>query len=178
MKKHDEQIAAPECASPPCAMHEVDPGYMGLAAATSLSRALSGAEREQLGNTLLRDLPDAVIFADREGLIRFWNQGAQRIFGYTEAEAIGQSLDIIIPQGLQQRHWDGYDRMMATGQSRHAPDELLAVPAVNKSGDKLSIQFTVAAVAGEEGALAGIVAVLRDVSTTFDELRRLRAGRS
>jgi len=66
--------------------------------------------------------------------------------------------------------------MMATGQSRHAPDELLAVPAVNKSGDKLSIQFTVAAVAGEEGALAGIVAVLRDVSTTFDELRRLRSG--
>jgi PAS domain S-box-containing protein len=178
MKNHDDPTTAPESASPPCAMHEVDPAYMGLAAATSLSRALSGAERAQLGDTLLRDLPDAVIFADREGRIRFWNQGAQRIFGYTEAEAIGQSLDIIIPQGLQQRHWEGYDRMMATGQSRHAPDELLAVPAVNKSGDKLSIQFTVAAVAGEEGALAGIVAVLRDVSATFDEIRHLRAARS
>ena len=164
--------------SPPCSMHEVDPAYMGLFPATSLQTgALSGDELTHLGEAVLFDIPDAVVFADCDGLIRFWNGGAVRIFGFTQPEAVGQSLDIIIPERLRQRHWDGYHRMMKSGQSEHAADELLAVPAVSKSGKSLSIQFTVAPVKCPEGTLTGIVAVMRDFTATFLELRRLRAGK-
>ena len=129
----------------------------------------------RLGLTIIRNIPDAVIYADREGLIRFWNFGAARIFEFTEDEAIGRSLDIIIPPRLQRRHWDGYRHMMETGAGRHGPKDLLATPAVTKSGAVLSIQFTVTPVYGEDGALAGIAAILRDVTATFNELRRLRS---
>jgi PAS domain S-box-containing protein len=139
---------------------------------------LEGEGLDALAQTLLADLPDAVIYADRDGTIRFWNAGAERIFGFNKSEAIGRSLDIIIPERLRQRHWDGYRHMMQTGHSRYAADELLAVPAVTKAGESLSIQFTVAAVRGADGALSGIVAVLRDVTATFRELKRLRAAAS
>ncbi|HEM46037.1 MAG TPA: PAS domain S-box protein [Alphaproteobacteria bacterium] len=130
-----------------------------------------------LGRVLLRDIPDAVVYADRDGLIRFWNEGAARIFGFPPDEALGRSLDIIIPERLQRRHWDGYRHMMRTGRSRHRADELLSVPALTRSGETISIQFTVAPVAGDDERIAGIVAVLRDVTATFQELKRLRRGR-
>lgn len=132
----------------------------------------------RLGQAVLHDIPDAVIYSDREGVIRFWNAGAARIFGFTAEEAIGQSLDIIIPERLRQRHWDGYHHMMATGRSQHPPEALLSVPAQTKAGDALSIQFTVAPVTGKDGATAGIVAVLRDVSATFRELKQLRRAQA
>lgn len=135
---------------------------------------LTAAERERLGRALAEALPDAVILSDRDGVIRHWNDGAVRIFGFTRGEALGRSLDIIIPEGLRQRHWHGYARMMETGVSQHSADELLAVPAVAKDGSKRSIQFTVAPVADEEGRPAGVVAVLRDVTASFEEMRRLR----
>jgi PAS domain S-box-containing protein len=128
-----------------------------------------------LGRTLLTDIPDAVVYADRNGAIRFWNSGAERIFGFPADEALGRSLDIIIPERLRQRHWDGYSHMMATGQSRYGAGDLLSVPPVNKAGDNLSIQFTVAPVRDAAGELAGIIAVLRDVTVTFQEMKRLRS---
>lgn len=146
-------------------------------AGTGNAIGLAGENLARLGEAVLRDIPDAVIYADREGVIRFWNAGAARIFGFSWDEAVGQSLDIIIPERLRQRHWDGYHRMLETGQSRHPPDELLSVPAHTKAGQNLSIQFTVAPVPGPDGALAGIVAVLRDVTATFQELKRLRADK-
>ncbi len=136
---------------------------------------MSTLDLAALGRTLLKDIPDAVIYADRDGAIQFWNPGAERIFGFTAAEALGQSLDIIIPDRLRQRHWDGYSHMMATGHSRYGAGDLLSVPAVNKAGDSLSIQFTVAPVKNAAGELAGIVAVLRDVTATFQEMKRMRA---
>lgn len=132
----------------------------------------------ELGRALLNDIPDAVVYADREGIIRFWNPGATRIFGFSAGEAVGQSLDIIIPERLRQRHWDGFNHMMGTGQSRYGAGDLLSVPAVNKAGDNLSIQFTVAPVHDSAGNLAGIIAVLRDVTTMFQEMKRLRAQAS
>jgi len=128
-----------------------------------------------LGRALLTDIPDAVVYADRNGAIRFWNSGAGRIFGFSADEALGRSLDIIIPDRLRQRHWDGYRHMMATCQSRYGAGDLLSVPAVNKAGESLSIQFTVAPVRDAAGELAGIIAVLRDVTATFREMKRLRA---
>lgn len=136
---------------------------------------LSETDLARLGRAAIETIPDAVIYADRQGIIRFWNAGAVRIFGFEPQEALGRSLDIIVPERLRQRHWDGYRHMMETGRSRHGPHELLSVPAQTKAGQSTSIQFTVAPVLGEAGELAGIVAVLRDVTATFQELRRLRA---
>lgn len=133
-------------------------------------------EQVRLGNALINDLPDAVIYADRGGMIRFWNDGAVRIFGFSAQEAVGQSLDIIIPERLRQRHWEGFNRMIETGHSQYGPETLLSVPAQTKSGETLSIQFTIAPVRSADGGVAGLAAVLRDVTETFQELKRLRAG--
>jgi PAS domain S-box-containing protein len=84
--------------------------------------------RPDLGRAILATVSDAIIATDRGGVINFWNPGAARIFGFTATEAIGQSLDLIIPENLRARHWDGYDRVMATGESRYGDGELLAVP--------------------------------------------------
>ena len=140
--------------------------------------ALNETELAALGATVLTDVPDAIIYADRNGAIRFWNPGAERIFGFTCEEVLGQSLDLIIPERLRGRHWAGFEHMMQTGQSRYAADKLLSVPAQTKNGETLSIQFTVAPVRGSDDALAGIVAVLRDATATFTELKRLRAQAS
>ena len=136
---------------------------------------LAGPELADLGKCLIERIPDAVVYADRDGTIRFWNFGAERIFGFSKDEALGRSLDIIIPERFRNRHWDGYRQMMTTGLSRYAADKLLAVPAQTKAGDTLSIQFTVTPVRDRAGALAGIAAVLRDVTATFQELKQLRS---
>lgn len=132
-------------------------------------------EITRLAIALINDIPDAVIYADRDGIIQFWNAGAARIFGFLPEEALGQNLDIIIPTRLRQRHWDGYRHMMETGLSRHGPEELLSTPAQTKLGATISIQFTVTPVLKEDETIVGIVALLRDVTATFQELKRLRA---
>ena len=117
---------------------------------------------------------DAVVFADRDGVIRLWNRGAEDIFGYSSAEAIGRTLDLIIPEKLRERHWEGYRRVMETGVTRYGR-EVLAVPAVRKDGSRRSIEFTVALVRDDGGNLVGIAAILRDVTARFEEERHLRA---
>jgi PAS domain S-box-containing protein len=117
---------------------------------------------------------DAVIFADRDGVIRLWNRGAEDIFGYSRTEAMGRTLDLIIPEKLRGRHWEGYRRVMETGVTRYGR-EVLAVPAVCKDGSRRSIEFTVALVRDDGGSLIGIGAVVRDVTARFEEVRRLRA---
>lgn len=123
---------------------------------------------------LLEGMPDAVVHADAEGLIRVWNAGAERIFGFTEAEAVGQSLDIIIPQGLRARHWDGYRVTMATGQSRYGGGDLLSVPALRKDGTRISVEFTIVPFKGADGRMEGICAILRDITPRFEEIRALK----
>ncbi len=176
----NEEDRDEECyASPPCFMHELDPTYLGFPAEADTQQrndvTAPNDELARLGLAVIRTIPDAVIYADREGVIRFWNAGATRIFGFSEDEAIGQSLDLIIPERLRKRHWDGYRQMMETGQGLHGPADLLAVPAMGKSGEALSIQFTVTPIHDADGGLVGIAAVLRDVTATFQELKRLRA---
>lgn len=136
--------------------------------------SLSDDKFSALGRALAQDLPDAVILADRDNVVQYWNAGAERIFGFTAEEATGQSLDIIIPERLRARHGKGFQQMMETGHTRHGPEELLSVPATNKRGEPLSIQFTLAPVLDSSGRIEGIVAVLRDVTETFSELKRLR----
>ena len=98
---------------------------------------------DTLAEALLSTSSDAIIAADKEGIIRFWNPGAERIFGYASGAAIGQSLDIIIPERLRKRHWDGYYRVIKSGESRYGHGDILAVPAVTKDGVGVSIEFTI-----------------------------------
>ena len=123
---------------------------------------------------LLQGMPDAVVYADAEGRIRFWNAGAGRVFGYPAAEALGQSLDIIIPASLRHRHWEGYDATMRTGATRYGGGDLLAVPAVRKDGTRISIEFTIVPFHDDAGRMLGIAAVMRDVTARFEEMKALR----
>ena len=122
---------------------------------------------------LVGAIGDAVVAADPAGAITLWNPAAERMFGHTEAEAMGKSLDIIIPQRQQQRHWDGYHKTMETGKTKYGND-VLRVPAMHKDGHTLSIAFTVAMLHTADGKISAIVAVVRDESARFAEDRALR----
>jgi PAS domain S-box-containing protein len=116
---------------------------------------------------------DAIIAADSGGSIVLWNRAAERIFGYTESEALGQSLDLIIPERLRHRHWEGYHQVMKTGQTRYGT-EVLRVPAVHKDGRTLSIAFTVALLETSDKQSRIIAAILRDETVRWKEERALR----
>jgi PAS domain S-box-containing protein len=120
------------------------------------------------------ECPDAVVFADAAGKIRFWNASATRIFGFEEAEALGRTLDLIVPEGQRARHWEGYYRVMAGGASRYGASDVLAVPAMRKDGKRISVEFTILPLGDALGAMLGIAAFLRDVTPRFEELRALR----
>ena len=129
---------------------------------------------DRFSRTLAREAPDAVIYADAKGEIGFWNKGAERIFGFSEAEALGQTLDIIIPENLRARHWTGYAATMQSGQTRYGAGDLLAVPARRKDGTRISVEFTIMLFHDDRGAVNGIAAILRDVTQRFEEMKRLR----
>ncbi len=118
--------------------------------------------------------PDAIIYAEKDGRIGFWNAGAERIFGFTAADALGQSLDLIIPETLRSRHWTGFDATMRTGQTRYGAGDLLAVPALRKDGRRISVEFTILPFHDAQGAIVGIAAILRDVTKRFEETQALR----
>lgn len=122
---------------------------------------------------IVENAQDGIIYADRDGIIRLWNAGAEAIFGYTAAEAIGQSLDVIIPERLRERHWEGYRRVMATGITRYSR-ELLAVPALRKDGTRISLEFTLVLIHDAEGRLLGPAAIIRDVTKRWQETKDLR----
>ena len=122
---------------------------------------------------LVNAIGDAIIISDAGGSITLWNPAAERMFGFTQSEALGKSLDLIIPERLRGRHWDGYQKTMATGETRYGND-VLRVPAVNKAGQPLSIAVTVALLHSSQNELNGIVAVIRDETKRFQEDRLLR----
>ena len=122
---------------------------------------------------IVRDAPDAVVFADQSGIVRFWNRGAEEIFGHAEDEAIGQSLDLIIPQGLRERHWQGFHGVMQQGkESRYGRRDLLRVPAMRKDGARISVEFSLQIVEWNGERLA--VATLRDATEQWETERELR----
>jgi PAS domain S-box-containing protein len=122
---------------------------------------------------LVGAIGDAVIVSDTSGAITLWNPAAERLFGFTESEALGQSLDLIIPERQRHRHWDGYHKTMRTGQTRYGSD-VLRVPAVHKDGRALSIAFTVALLFSTENTVTAIVAIVRDETGRWNEERKLR----
>ena len=92
---------------------------------------------------LIQGAGDAIVVAGPDGTILLWNRAAERIFGHTEQEALGHSLDLIIPERFRIRHWEGFRGVMQTGQTRYGAD-VLRVPALHKDGRSLSIAFSVA----------------------------------
>ncbi|HUI96147.1 MAG TPA: PAS domain S-box protein [Xanthobacteraceae bacterium] len=129
---------------------------------------------EDVAEAVLAARTDAIVAADHDGVIRVWNPGAARIFGFAAEEAIGRSLDLIIPERLRQRHWDGYRHTMATGESRYGEGDLLSVPALRRDGATISVEFTVVPLKDASGAMLGIIAVMRDATKRFEEMRALR----
>jgi PAS domain S-box-containing protein len=122
---------------------------------------------------IVEEMPEAVIFADREGTIRLWNRGAETMFGYSADEALGQSLDLIVPERFRARHWEGYRQVMATGVTSYG-QRLLAVPAMRKDGQRISIEFSIALLKDERGEVAGAAAIVRDVTARWQMERELR----
>jgi PAS domain S-box-containing protein len=127
-----------------------------------------------LAKAVLSTASDAIIAADKEGIIRFWNPGAERIFGYATDGAIGQSLDIIIPERLRKRHWDGYHHVIRSGESRYGHGDVLAVPGIRHDDAGVSIEFTIVPLRNGTGELIGLAAIMRDVTTRFEEMRALK----
>jgi len=133
---------------------------------------MSEEHDKSLGIRIVDSSPDGIIFADQDGIIRLWNAGAERIFGYTAGEAVGQMLDIIVPEKIQERHWEGYFRVMKTGETRYGT-ALLSVPGIRKDGSRVSLEFSVALIRDEDGALLGVSAVIRDVTARWQKEREM-----
>ena len=134
---------------------------------------MSGLDFNIINQQIVSFAPDAILFSDHEGIIRLWNRGAEMIFGFSAAEAIGQSLDLIIPERLREVHWQGYHRVMATGETRYGKD-LLAVPALHKDGHQLSCEFSIVMLKDAQGKVLGIASIMRDVTERWQREKNLK----
>ncbi|MBI4301534.1 MAG: PAS domain S-box protein [Chloroflexi bacterium] len=113
--------------------------------------------------SLLTQTSDGIIFADHEGLICLWNRGAEAIFGHTNKNAVGQSLDLIIPDSFRERHWAGFQRAMASGHTKYG-QQLLPTRAIHKDGRTIYIEMTMTIVRDDFEQVAGALAVVRDIT--------------
>lgn len=134
---------------------------------------MNGIREEELHRQIVQECNDAIVFSDREGVIRLWNRGAEAMLGFTPDEAIGRSLDIFIPENQRARHWEGYFRVMESGSTRYSK-ELLAAPALRKDGTRISTEFSMTVIRDADGSVAGTVAVMRDVSARWQKEKALR----
>jgi PAS domain S-box-containing protein len=141
---------------------------------TETGSSVAGVTEEWLATAVVKESPEAIVVTDPAGLIRLWNDGAARMFGFSAEEAIGQNLDIIIPEKQRERHWKGYFQTMATGYTRYG-DKLLSVPASHRDGQRLSIEFSVALLRDDTDQIVGISAIMREVSERRNAERALRA---
>lgn len=125
---------------------------------------------EWLCQKIVAESNDAIIFADRQGFIRLWNRGAEEIFGYPAAAALGQSLDLIIPESMRDRHNQGYQRVMATGRTKYS-QELLAAPGVRQDQARISLEFSITLITDDQGLVLGAAAIIRDVTARWSQER-------
>ncbi|WP_210587644.1 PAS domain S-box protein [Streptomyces sp. GESEQ-35] len=121
--------------------------------------------------------PDGIVIIDGEGLIRYWNRGAERIFGFSADDVAGRSLDVIIPEKHRKRHWDGFQEAMDRGSSKYGEADLLNVPALGADGRKLSIEFSVVLLPAPDGS-SYCGAVIRDVTARRERERELMRRRA
>jgi len=131
------------------------------------------SDTEMIYQQIIENSQDAILFADRDGIIELWNSGAEAIFGYTKEEVQGKSLDLIVPEKLRQRHWEGYHTVMKTGKSRYGK-ELLKVPAIRKDGTSISVEFTIMLVRNLRNEIVGTAAIIRDVTERWKQEKELK----
>jgi PAS domain S-box-containing protein len=132
-----------------------------------------GGNMDRLLNQAVNDAPDAILISNREGVIRFWNSGAEQMFGHTSAEAVGQSLDLIIPENLRGRHWESYRRVMASGEMKYKTG-LLSSPGVHKDGSRISLEFSMVLLHDEAGEMQGCASIMRDVTERWKKEKALK----
>jgi PAS domain S-box-containing protein len=142
-----------------------------LAAGSAVLGALPG----DLPRRILDGSPDPVLICDRAGIVRYWNAAAERVFGFSISEALGASMNLIIPEPLRVRHWAGWETTMATGVTRYGEGDLLAVPALHKDGRQISIEFSIQLLEDAEGRIEWVVALIRDVTERYSRDKALRA---
>jgi PAS domain S-box-containing protein len=123
--------------------------------------------------TLVSQIGEAVIISDRDENILFWNASAERIFGYSEDEALGKTLSIITPERFRERHSKGYFHTMETGKTKYG-NTLLRVPAIHKDGRSISIAFSVTMIFDDHNQPMAIAAIVRDETERFQEERKLK----
>jgi PAS domain S-box-containing protein len=128
---------------------------------------------DRLLKQLIDDSPDAILIADREGIISFWNTGAEQMFGHLSAEAVGRSLDLIIPENLRGRHWEGYRQVMVSGDTKYKTG-LLSSPGVRKDGSRVSLEFSIVLLRDEAGGMAGCASIMRDVTERWKKEKELK----
>ncbi|HLR97863.1 MAG TPA: PAS domain-containing protein [Jiangellaceae bacterium] len=131
------------------------------------------AVQQRLCERIIAETQEAVIYTDRDGVILLWNSGATSIFGFSESEALGQSLDLIIPEKLRKRHWDGWNRVIETGVTKYG-SEPLAVPGQRADGSRVSLEFSITMLRDDADQITGIAAILRDVTQRWEQDKALR----
>lgn len=122
---------------------------------------------------LLGQSPDAVIFAGNDGTIVYWNEAAQRIFGYAPGEAIGMRLDIIIPEQFREAHWRGFDRALAARDTQYR-GKVLPTRAIRADGETIYVELSFAIIKEEAGPVLGALALARDITEHFNQDREMR----
>lgn len=140
---------------------------------TLVSLGMPANEPPNLSEALVESLADAVIFADRAGVIQRWNPGAQAVFGYSEDEVLGQGLDVIIPERLRASHWAGFDAAIESGTMKHGR-ESMTTKSIHKDGRDLYLDLSFALVRDPSGQVLGAVAVARDITARFRAERESR----
>ena len=122
---------------------------------------------------ILRSMPEALIFCDMEGIIRVWNAGAEKVFGWSAAEAVGQSLDLIIPERMRQAHWDGFNQAIARGGVKPGRTSMIT-RSLHKSAEFIYVDMSFEMVKDAQGQMLGSMAVARDATKRFNDEKALR----
>jgi PAS domain S-box-containing protein len=148
-------------------------GILAVQAARLANPAQPPSAAQDWQQSIVSQAADAILVADLAGTIRLWNRGAERIFGIPAAKAIGQSLDLIIPEGLRQRHWEGWGKAMQSGQSRYG-EAMLRVPAIRGDGSRFSSEFSIVMLKDAAGQVTGVAAILRDVTEQWEREQQLK----
>lgn len=137
---------------------------------------MKGVQLETLSKLLeqtVEQSADAILIADCEGIIRYWNTGAERMLGYIASDAVGQPLDLFIPEKLRGRHWEGYHRVMASGETKYKTG-LLTSPGIRKDGSQVSLEFSMVLLKDEQGVMLGCASIMRDVTERWLKEKELK----